>query len=327
MPKCTVCEKENEGLLCAHCGFDASADYESFPTLGFVTGQAVSARKKVWENAQNQYCVCASCGSKQFLLDGATGKPVCAQCGASFSQKKRCPVCGNIPEEHYTFCNKCGTRVDGKGQQNPMPPKPVNNLQNMQVNQNWHQNQPKPSVNNGGWVQNPQNPPVNQNWSQNQPKPPANNGSWGQNPPVNNGGWAQNPPKAKDPSPGWYQKHIMISKYLGEPAISFAQSSGTLYVYLDRLEYVKNMGNSAAAAFGLVGIAVAANKMKKSESVVEVYPFREVQNAYMGKYSGLMATLVLQMEDGQKFTFAGTFTKQTATNLVHIILNGKKAGT
>ena len=32
--KCPVCDQENPSMLCPRCGFDASRDYEKYPTLG-----------------------------------------------------------------------------------------------------------------------------------------------------------------------------------------------------------------------------------------------------------------------------------------------------
>ena len=34
--KCPVCDQENSTMLCARCGFDASRDYEQYPTFGVV---------------------------------------------------------------------------------------------------------------------------------------------------------------------------------------------------------------------------------------------------------------------------------------------------
>lgn len=42
MRRCPVCEEENNTLLCLHCGFDGSCDYESYPTLGTVPWQSRS---------------------------------------------------------------------------------------------------------------------------------------------------------------------------------------------------------------------------------------------------------------------------------------------
>ena len=40
--KCPVCDQLNTSMLCPHCGFDASRDYENYPTFGIVDN-AVSA--------------------------------------------------------------------------------------------------------------------------------------------------------------------------------------------------------------------------------------------------------------------------------------------
>ena len=48
--KCPVCGKEHKGLLCAQCGFDASTDYGSYPTLAPVKHvPSVPALRREWE--------------------------------------------------------------------------------------------------------------------------------------------------------------------------------------------------------------------------------------------------------------------------------------
>ena len=48
--KCPVCGKEHKGLLCPQCGFDASTDYGSYPTLAPVKHvPSVPALRREWE--------------------------------------------------------------------------------------------------------------------------------------------------------------------------------------------------------------------------------------------------------------------------------------
>ena len=63
--------------------------------------------------------------------------------------------------------------------------------------------------------------------------------------------------------------------------------------------------------------------MKKEESSVEVFYYRDVQTAYVGKYAALMPAVVLVMNDGQVFSFNGTFTNQSASNITNTILYNK----
>ena len=51
--KCPVCGSENKSLLCPQCGFDASRDYEKYPTFGSV-GKVLSASalRRQWEKRQ-----------------------------------------------------------------------------------------------------------------------------------------------------------------------------------------------------------------------------------------------------------------------------------
>ena len=45
--KCPVCDQENPSMLCPRCGFDASRDYEKYPTLGVIP--SVSALRRQWQ--------------------------------------------------------------------------------------------------------------------------------------------------------------------------------------------------------------------------------------------------------------------------------------
>ena len=45
--KCPVCDQENSSMLCPRCGFDASRDYEKYPTLGVIP--SVSALRRQWQ--------------------------------------------------------------------------------------------------------------------------------------------------------------------------------------------------------------------------------------------------------------------------------------
>ena len=47
--KCPACDQENSTLLCSQCGFDASRDYEQYPTFGPVGRMpSVSAVQRNW---------------------------------------------------------------------------------------------------------------------------------------------------------------------------------------------------------------------------------------------------------------------------------------
>ena len=45
--KCPVCDQENPSMLCPRCGFDASRNYEKYPTLGVIP--SVSALRRQWQ--------------------------------------------------------------------------------------------------------------------------------------------------------------------------------------------------------------------------------------------------------------------------------------
>lgn len=50
--KCPVCDQNNSSMLCPNCGFDASRDYEKYPTFGRIKASpSVSARRMHRQNA------------------------------------------------------------------------------------------------------------------------------------------------------------------------------------------------------------------------------------------------------------------------------------
>ena len=115
------------------------------------------------------------------------------------------------------------------------------------------------------------------------------------------------------------KKYMMINKYIGEPTLGISKAMGTLYVHQDRLEYVKRLGSGAGNVFGPLGMAIAANKMKKEEGSVDVFYFRDIQSARLGKYGGMIPSLVLTLNDGQVFSFNGTLTNQNVESIVTTI--------
>lgn len=47
--KCPVCDHKNSTMLCPQCGFDASRDYERYPSFGAVSSRpSVSAMRRDW---------------------------------------------------------------------------------------------------------------------------------------------------------------------------------------------------------------------------------------------------------------------------------------
>ncbi len=98
----------------------------------------------------------------------------------------------------------------------------------------------------------------------------------------------------------------MMSYYEGEPKVGIAKATGTLKIYDDRVEYEKKLGSSAGAAFGAVGMLIAANKMKKENGAKDIYWYRDVAGVTEGRYAGVAPTLVLTMKNGTVHSFAGT---------------------
>lgn len=50
--KCPVCDQENSTMLCTRCGFDASMDYEKYPTFALI-GDDIPTRRIRRQEAKN----------------------------------------------------------------------------------------------------------------------------------------------------------------------------------------------------------------------------------------------------------------------------------
>lgn len=93
----------------------------------------------------------------------------------------------------------------------------------------------------------------------------------------------------------------MASKYEGEPTVGIAKATGDFIIYDDRVEFRRRMGNSAGALLGPAGMIVAAKKAPP----VETYKMDEIECIRVGKYLGVMPTLVIQLKDQRVFSFCG----------------------
>lgn len=93
----------------------------------------------------------------------------------------------------------------------------------------------------------------------------------------------------------------MASKYEGEPTVGIAKAIGDLVIFDDHIEFRRKMGNAASAMFGAAGMLISAKKVP----VVETYNMDEVGYVRVGRYAGLMPTLVIQLKDQRVFSFCG----------------------
>ena len=217
-----------------------------------------------------------------------------------------CNNCGNQINEGDKFCTQCGTPVP----QERLCPNCQNKLADNAIfcgqcgTKVGEAPQTAPANNN------PYTPPVYQ-----QPQQTAYNQAAYSQPAYQNNSGAQYNPAGPQP-----QKYYMISKYVGEPTVGIAKSTGTLAVYPDHLEYTKALGNALGNMVGLAGMAIGAAKEKKENGKVEYYGYQDIQTAYVGKYMGINPAVVLVLTDGQVFSFNGTFTSQAASNIVNTIL-------
>ncbi len=121
---------------------------------------------------------------------------------------------------------------------------------------------------------------------------------------------------------GTPKTYRMISKYVGEPSVGISKATGSLLVYQDRLEFNKQLGNALGGVFGIAGLAVAAKKAK-TDGNSDVFYYKDIKEAYVSKYMAVMPAVVIMLNDGQVFSFNGTFTQQSANEVVNIIMNNK----
>lgn len=110
----------------------------------------------------------------------------------------------------------------------------------------------------------------------------------------------------------------MMSYYEGTPTVGFAKTTGTLQIYDDKVVLQKVLGNSLGAVGGLVGMGIASYKSKKSGSEI-VWYFKDVRQVYEGRYGGAYHTIVLEMKNGQKHSFAGTLNSSKIRDAVELI--------
>ena len=87
--KCPVCEKEMDSMACA-CGYDASRDYERYPT--FVPVPKGLESIAVLRDRLNNLVRCAGCGGHTFVLNRKTGSLSCSGCGRALSAEELKPL-------------------------------------------------------------------------------------------------------------------------------------------------------------------------------------------------------------------------------------------
>lgn len=79
---CPICHQNNAAPQCS-CGFDASRDYEGYPTLALLPGPVPSRSASAAE--LKDYLHCRKCGSLSFRFHLQRGALLCSSCGAEQS--------------------------------------------------------------------------------------------------------------------------------------------------------------------------------------------------------------------------------------------------
>ena len=115
MKNCPVCDAPMTSMLCS-CGYDASRDYEKYPTFGPVRDvPPISALRS--RRAPKDALVCEKCGNTAFSIRVPEGTRQCARCGWSPDPSPRLEcACGSV---YFTarltdgalLCPLCGRTV------------------------------------------------------------------------------------------------------------------------------------------------------------------------------------------------------------------------
>lgn len=117
---------------------------------------------------------------------------------------------------------------------------------------------------------------------------------------------------------GIWRQWKLASLYKGEPGLGIAQATGNLSIYHDRLVFEKKLGNAMGNLGGLMGIKIAAKKVK--EKPEEVFWFQDVQSVQVGKYGGVYNSLVIHLKSGESWSVVpalpGSSEPQSAVDFV-----------
>lgn len=109
----------------------------------------------------------------------------------------------------------------------------------------------------------------------------------------------------------------LISHYNGEKVLGVAESSGQLAVYKDRVEYKRQLGNAAAAAFGLVPALFARNKSKNQGTLM--IAMDQIKQAREGTYAGIWTSIVIETKYGECHTFSNSVNKTGMLKCIELI--------
>ena len=210
----------------------------------------------------------------------------CPFCGNEVAQavsppgERICPECGSTVAEGLMFCNKCGTKLDA-AQRHRAQEQMVRTLESIQAQQT--QAEPSRMQTETSRIQ-PE--PADQFRQQSRPREQAQSAGSG-----------TILESVNRPRP------LKLSRYKGDSKLGVAKATGLLNVFHDHLEFHKTMGSSGASVFGLVGMAVSSSRAKKEPPVV--FAMADVAGARNSKYMGAFPAMVLELKNGEQYTFAG----------------------
>lgn len=245
---------------------------------------------------------CLMCGKE--IADNSRFCPYCGEKVELLPQKKVCPSCGQEMESDMLYCNQCGTKLDaGAGRQPAAQPVTRNNTPARPAASAVAPNTgaslntvTKPR----GTITAPPNTATNLN-TVSRPRETVTPTQSAQT--VSQRAAYDDVKLAEAPK---------LAFYTGEVSVGVAKAEGKFSVYKNRIEFKKTMGGSGAYAFGLIGMAVSASKVKDEDALI--FWMKDIARVREGSYMGMYPSIILEMKNGEKYTFANAFqAEQTRT--------------
>ena len=109
MIHCPVCNMPLDAAICPECGYDPARDYETYPTLGPLSGRFESLNTRRQHHTANAPLRCPECGGTAFTLQVPDDTRRCRSCGwsADRSSQLRCG-CGS---RYFTIRLRDGAHI------------------------------------------------------------------------------------------------------------------------------------------------------------------------------------------------------------------------
>ncbi len=124
------------------------------------------------------------------------------------------------------------------------------------------------------------------------------------------------------PTGAYVQDAGKMTRYNGKGVVGPITGQGQMQIYDDRLEFHKKYGDQRGYMLGpIIGGLVSFGGAKKNPT--DVYYYRDLANVTMGKYAGMLSSVVIEQKDGKAFSFVpaerGFKTNKAAEEICRVI--------